>query len=109
MRLTTRSTRESRRSPCPGAAIAASASQEARLSTQSQTAVPLDLDPRDVEATLQPLERAAMLPPRAFVDPGVFQWELQTIFSGWLCVGHASRVAEPGSYLMREIGPTAWW
>ena len=45
-----------------------------------------------------------MLPPRAFVDPGVFDWELETIFRGWICVGHASRVAEPGSYLMREIG-----
>jgi Rieske 2Fe-2S family protein len=74
------------------------------LSTQPQTAIALDLEPREVEATLQPLERATMLPPRAFVDPGVFEWELETIFSGWICVGHVSRVAEPGSYLMREIG-----
>ena len=74
------------------------------MSTQPQTATALDLEPREVEATLQPLERATMLPPRAFVDPGVFEWELETIFSGWICVGHVSRVAEPGSYLMREIG-----
>jgi Rieske 2Fe-2S family protein len=46
-----------------------------------------------------------MLPPRAFVDPEVLDWELETIFRGWICVGHASRVAEPGSYMMREIGP----
>jgi Rieske 2Fe-2S family protein len=64
----------------------------------------LDLDPRDVEATLEPLERATMLPPRAFVDAGVFQWEVERIFGGWTCVGHASRVAEPGSFLMREVG-----
>ena len=74
------------------------------MSTEPQTATALDLEPREVEATLQPLERATMLPPRAFVDPGVFEWELETIFRGWICVGHASRVAEPGSYLMREIG-----
>jgi Rieske 2Fe-2S family protein len=46
-----------------------------------------------------------MLPARAFVDPGVLEWELERIFGGWICVGHVSQVAEPGSYLMREIGP----
>jgi glycine betaine catabolism A len=65
----------------------------------------LSLDPRDVEATLEPLERATMLPPAAFVEPSVFEWELERIFGGWICAGHASRVAEPGSYVMREIGP----
>jgi phenylpropionate dioxygenase-like ring-hydroxylating dioxygenase large terminal subunit len=74
------------------------------VSTQPQTATRLGLDPRQVEATLEPLERATMLPPRAFVDPGVFDWELETIFRGWVCVGHASLVADPGSYMMREIG-----
>ncbi len=74
------------------------------MSTQSTTASALDLEPRDVEATLKPLERAAMLPPQAFVDPAVFEWELETIFRGWICVGHASRVAQQGSYMMREIG-----
>jgi glycine betaine catabolism A len=64
----------------------------------------LNLEPGDVEATLAPLERATMLPPAAFVDAGVFRWELERIFSGWVCAGHASRIAEPGSYLMREIG-----
>jgi glycine betaine catabolism A len=64
----------------------------------------LNLDRDDVEATLQPVERATMLPPRAFTDSGVFDWELERIFGGWLCVGHASRVAEPGSYVMREVG-----
>jgi Rieske 2Fe-2S family protein len=64
----------------------------------------LNLDPRELERTLEPLERATMLPPRAFVDPGVFGWEVDRIFGGWICVGHVSRVAEPGSYLMREVG-----
>ena len=64
-----------------------------------------DLTNDQIEATLQPVERATMLPPRAFVDPEVLDWELEKIFRGWICVGHASRVAEPGSYMMREIGP----
>jgi len=74
------------------------------LGTQPQTPIELELDPREVEATLEPLERATMLPPRAFTDPAVLNWELETIFRGWVCVGHASLVAEPGNYLMREIG-----
>jgi glycine betaine catabolism A len=68
------------------------------------TRTALDLDPRDVEATLEPLERATMLPPRAFADPGVFEWELERIFGGWICVGHASLVAQAGSYVMRDCG-----
>jgi Rieske 2Fe-2S family protein len=72
------------------------------LAGETQTA--LDLDRGDVEATIEPLERATMLPPRAFVDPGVFEWELERIFRGWICVGHASRVSEPGDYMMREVG-----
>jgi len=74
------------------------------VGTQPQTSTALDLDPRQVEATLEPLERATMLPPRAFTGPAVLEWELETIFRGWVCVGHASQVAQPGSYLMREIG-----
>jgi Rieske 2Fe-2S family protein len=64
----------------------------------------LTLDPLDIEANLRPVERATMLPPRAFVDQGVFDWELESIFRGWICVGHAAMVAERGSYLRREIG-----
>ena len=74
------------------------------MGTQPQTPTALDLDPREVEATLLPVERATMLPPRAFTDPAVLDWELETMFRGWVCVGHASLVAEPGSYLMREVG-----
>jgi Rieske 2Fe-2S family protein len=63
------------------------------------------LDRAQVEATLQPLERASMLPPPAFTDRSVFAWELENLFSrGWVCVGHVSQVAEPGTYLMREVG-----
>ncbi len=46
-----------------------------------------------------------MLPPAAFADPGVLDWELETIFRGWVCVGHVSAVDEPGKFVMRELGP----
>jgi Rieske 2Fe-2S family protein len=65
----------------------------------------LDLDPRDIELTMQPLERASMLPPRAFTDPGVFAWELDNLFRDWVCVGHVSAVGEPGKFVTRELGP----
>jgi Rieske 2Fe-2S family protein len=65
----------------------------------------LPLDRSGVEATLQPLERASMLPPSSFTDDGVFEWELESLFcGGWICAAHASAVAEPGAYVMREVG-----
>ena len=59
----------------------------------------------DLEATLQPLERATMLPPAAFLEPAVLDWELANIFrAGWVCAGHVSAVAEPGAFVRREVG-----
>jgi glycine betaine catabolism A len=75
-----------------------------RLSADG-SAPDLDLDRAELEATIQPLERASMLPPRSFTDGGVLGWELEHLFrGGWICVGHASALAEPGAYLMRLIG-----
>jgi Rieske 2Fe-2S family protein len=46
-----------------------------------------------------------MLPPAAFIEQGVLDWELANIFAGgWICAGHASAVAEPGAFITREIG-----
>lgn len=67
----------------------------------------LHLDPAAIAATLQPVERATMLPPVAFTDPAILDWEIENVFGGWVCLGHASVVAESGSWLMREIGPTS--
>ena len=65
----------------------------------------LPLDSAQVSETLRPLEQATMLPPAAFTDPAVLDWELEEIFAaGWICVGHVSQVSEPGRFLMREIG-----
>jgi glycine betaine catabolism A len=67
-------------------------------------AVPLTLDPEAVAKTRKPVERASMLPPRAFIDGGVFDWELENLFRGWVCAAHLSAVGEPGKFVMREIG-----
>ncbi len=65
----------------------------------------LQLDRVDVEATLQPVERASMLPPEAFTDPAVLGWEVANVFGdGWICAGHVSAVSEPGAYITRDLG-----
>ncbi|HEX2467532.1 MAG TPA: aromatic ring-hydroxylating dioxygenase subunit alpha [Solirubrobacterales bacterium] len=70
----------------------------------------LPLDPAEVEATLQPLERASMLPPAAFTDLAVLAWELESLFAGgWVCAAHTASVAEPGAYVMREIGDQSFF
>ena len=74
------------------------------MSTQPNSTPTLDLDPRDVARTLEPLERATMLPPAAFATAAVFDWELENIFRGWVCVGHVSVVDEPGKFVVRELG-----
>jgi len=66
--------------------------------------LPLDAD--DVARALRPLESAHMLPPAAFVDPGVFEWEMRNLFrGGWICLGHVSQVDERGKFIRREFGP----
>lgn len=45
-----------------------------------------------------------MLPPRAFTSDAVFEWELERIFRGWVCAGHASAVAERGRFIVRQVG-----
>jgi Rieske 2Fe-2S family protein len=77
----------------------------------SRAAAPsLPLDRTGVEATLLPLERASMLPPSSFTDTGVFDWELESLFcGGWICAGHVSAVAEPGAYVMREVGDESFF
>ncbi len=64
----------------------------------------LPLDPHEVTRTLEPVERATMLPPGAFAEPAVFDWELDNVFRSWVCVGHVSAVAEPGMFVTRELG-----
>jgi Rieske 2Fe-2S family protein len=77
------------------------------MSTPVATNGRLELDRRDIEATLRPVERASMLPPAAFADQSVLDWEIDNLFQGWICFAHASSVSEPGSYVMREIGSSS--
>ena len=65
----------------------------------------LALDPGEVEATLEPLERASMLPPPSFTDDSVLAWEMENLFiGGWICAAHVSVVSEPGAFVTRELG-----
>ena len=48
-------------------------------------------NPRELQRTREPLERATALPQAAFIDPRVLDWELEHVFmSGWLGVAQAS-------------------
>ena len=68
----------------------------------------LPLSPEDVALALRPLETASMLPPAAFVDQDVFNWEMKHLFhDGWVCLGHISQVSEQGRFIRREIGPAS--
>ncbi|HEY2717348.1 MAG TPA: aromatic ring-hydroxylating dioxygenase subunit alpha [Solirubrobacterales bacterium] len=70
----------------------------------------MTLTAEQLEATLQPLERATMLPPAAFLDRSLLEWELRNVFAGgWICAGHASAVAEPGAFLSREVGEQSFF
>lgn len=59
----------------------------------------------DLAASLAPFGQSRMLPRAAYVDPAVFTWEQQAIFSGWTCVGHASDLPAVGS--QKAIGAGA--
>ena len=58
---------------------------------------PAPLPADGVAAAMAPFGQSRMLPREAYVDPAVFEWEQQHIFSGWTCVGHASDLAAVGA------------
>ena len=60
---------------------------------QEPAPVPAD----DIAASLAPFGQSRMLPREAYVDPKVFAWEKQNIFSGWHCVGHAGDLVGVGA------------
>jgi hypothetical protein len=66
-------------------------------------ALPFTAD--DVERTLLPLERATQLPPAAFTDEAVLEWELEHLFrTNWVCACHADQVGSRGQFVMVELG-----
>ena len=59
----------------------------------------------ELAPTLRPLLEASQLPPRAFTDEAVADWELEHLFlGGWACAGHAGALAGRGAFLTRELG-----
>ncbi len=55
--------------------------------------------------TRAPIGRATGLDPRAYTDDGFFAVERQLVFErGWVCVGLAADVAEPGRLIVRALG-----
>lgn len=58
-----------------------------------------------LRAALAPFGQSRMLPREAYVDPAVFEWEQQHIFSGWTCVGHAEDLSARGA--QRAVGSGA--
>jgi glycine betaine catabolism A len=58
----------------------------------------------ELSETRRPLLQATQLPPRAYVDEAVADWEAEHLFlGGWVCVGHAQPLAERGRFLTRQI------
>ena len=60
--------------------------------------------PEELEPTLRPLLEASLLPPRAYTDPDIADWEAENLFlGGWVCVAHAAQLRERGAYVTRMI------
>ena len=66
---------------------------------------PAPVPAAELAAALAPFGQSRMLPREAYVDPAVFEWEQRYIFSGWICVGHASDLAAVGA--QRAVGSGA--
>jgi Rieske 2Fe-2S family protein len=59
-----------------------------------------------LEEALRPFGESVMLPPAAYVDPAVFEWEQRHFFGGgWMCVARSEQVAEPGGQRAEATGP----
>src|SRR3954452_17550463 len=58
----------------------------------------------ELAETQRPLLEASQLPPRAYVDENVAEWEAERLFLGrWICVGHTQPLAARGRFVTREI------
>src|SRR5690348_15594915 len=73
----------------------------------SQYRFPLaPLDQAAVAESLRPFGESRMLPPAAYVDPAVFDWEQKHFFDGgWTCVGFATELPNPGDHRAVTLGP----
>jgi Rieske 2Fe-2S family protein len=58
----------------------------------------------DVARSYAEFGSSRMLPPAAYLDPAVFDWEQANVFSGWQCVGTAADLAVTGAQKSVETG-----
>src|SRR3954462_13318894 len=59
----------------------------------------------ELAETRRPLLEATQLPPRAYVDEDVADWEAERLFlGGWVCVGHAQPLGARGRLCTRGGG-----
>ena len=66
---------------------------------------PAPLDLGAVALSLAPFGQSRMLPPAAYVDPAVFEWEKRHMFGGgWVCVGRSDQVPAPGDMHAEAVG-----
>jgi Rieske 2Fe-2S family protein len=66
---------------------------------------PVPLNPAALAETLRPFGESRMLPPPAYTDPAVFEWEQRHFFGGgWLCVGLGAQVPNPGDQRAEAAG-----
>ena len=55
--------------------------------------------------SLRPFGESRMLPPAAYVDPAVFEWEKRYMFGGgWIFAGRSDQVASPGDMRAEPLG-----
>ena len=60
----------------------------------------------EVLGTARNFEDAMTPPGWIFWDPDLYARDISEIFGRmWLCVGHRSRLSEPGSYFLVDFGP----
>ncbi|MGH3167405.1 MAG: aromatic ring-hydroxylating oxygenase subunit alpha, partial [Trebonia sp.] len=66
---------------------------------------PAPVDRGALARTLRSFGKSKMLPPAAYTDPAVFEWERRHIFGGgWVCAGRAAQVPAPGDQLAADNG-----
>ena len=70
----------------------------------SQDAATSPIDPARLASALAPHGRSTLLPREAYVDPGVFAWEQAHFFTGWVCLGRSTDLAEVGSQRAVSLG-----
>ncbi|HEY3955827.1 MAG TPA: aromatic ring-hydroxylating dioxygenase subunit alpha [Streptosporangiaceae bacterium] len=69
---------------------------------------PAPLGQAALAESLRPFGQSRMLPPAAYVDPAVFEWEQRHFFGrGWVCAGRSSQLPGPGDQRAEPVGTSS--